>query len=290
MKEATIFLGLIILTTMTTTVESGLQNVQLFLITFLCCFWGVLQIRNQNNLATLPGFASVLINGYTYSYVKKDPRNGEKCCRPIKSKCEETIVQNSEKMPTKRRDTCKVTRGEILCGKRCTAIIKALEKLQRKVEKDEKSREKEEKEITKEEEKLKDLEKEQEKEIIVEEKENKDYIKERTEAPKRKPESGPITSNVNRRVTDVPHSSEEHHSEEEDSFEHYSIEDTEETSSEAKHPKADPEGGAKGLKVKKGQKLTQKQLQRLENAAEEKETESKNPLCKVTEMENGKFQ
>ena len=190
-------------------------------------------------------------------------------------------------MPKKRRDTCKVTRGEILCGKRCTAIIKALEKLQRKVDKDEKSREKEEKERTKEEEKLKDLEKEQEQEIIVEEKENKDYIKERTEAPKPKPE--PITSNVNRRVTDVSHSSEEHHSEEEDSFEHYSIEDSEETSSEAKHPKADPEGGAKGLKVKKGQKLTQKQLQRLENAAEEKETESKNPLCKVTEMENGKF-
>ena len=43
------------------------------------------------------------------------------------------------------------------------------------------------------------------------------------------------------------------------------------------------------LRMKKGQKLTQKQLQRLENAAEEKETESKNPLCKVTEMENGKF-
>ena len=150
MKERTIFLGLIIPTMMTTTVESGLQNVQLFLITFLCCFWGVLQIRNQNNLATLPGFASVLINGYTYSYVYKDPRNGEQCCRPIKSKCEweEIIVQNlfTKKMPKKRRDTCKITRGDILCGKRCTRIRKALEKLQREVE----GREKEEKERTEE--------------------------------------------------------------------------------------------------------------------------------------------
>ena len=39
-------------------------------------------------------------------------------------------------------------------------------------------------------------------------------------------------------------------------------------------------GGGKGLKVKKGQKLNQKQLQMLETIAEEKLAPSTNPLCK----------
>ena len=39
-------------------------------------------------------------------------------------------------------------------------------------------------------------------------------------------------------------------------------------------------GGGKGLKVEEGQKLSQKQLQMLETAAEEKLEASTNPLCK----------
>ena len=265
MKERTIFLGLIILTTMTTTVESGLQNVQLFLITFLCCFWGVLQIRNQNNLATLPGFASVLINGYTYSYVYKDPRNGEKCCRPIKSKCEweEIIVQNlfTKKMP-KRRDTCKITRGDILCGKRCTRIKKALEKLQREVE----GREKEEKERTE--------------EGKEEEKESKEALKPHSSEDERKEEDNQSNEKEKEREEKDKKGKEGREKERERK--------EKEGQRDYVEIHAAP-GGAKGLEVKKGQKLSHRQLQMIETAAEEKETQSRNPLCREEEKGLSRF-
>ena len=260
MKETTIFLGLIIPTTMMTTVESGLQNFQLLnsLLRFCADSGGFFKIGNQNNLATLPGFASVLINGYTYSYVYKDPRNGEKCCRPIKSKCEweEIIVQNlfTKKMP-KRRDTCKITRGEILCGKRCTRIKKALEKLQREVE----GREKEENERTE--------------EGKEEEKESKEALK-------------PHSSEDERKEKDKQSNENEKEREEKDRKEKEGREkERERKEKEGQrdyveiHAEAAP-GGAKGLEVKKGQKLSQRQLQMIETAAEEKETQSRNPLCR----------
>ena len=80
-----------------------------------------------NNFATLIGIASALVNGYTYSYVYKESRHGEKCCRPIKSKCR---FDQKE-----RGNFCKTTRGRIKCGKGCSRIIKALEKLERKEKK-----------------------------------------------------------------------------------------------------------------------------------------------------------
>ena len=260
MKEATIFLGLIILTTMTTTVESGLQNVQLLnsLLRFCADSGGFFKIGNQNNLATLPGFASVLINGYTYSYVYKDPRNGEKCCRPIKSKCEweEIIVQNlfTKKMPKKRRDTCKITRGDILCGKRCTRIRKALEKLQREVE----GREKEEKERTEE---GKEEEKESKEALITHssEDERKEKDKQSNEKEKEREEKG--QKEKERREK------ERERKEKEGQRDYVEIH-------------AAPGMGAKGLEVKKGQKLSQRQLQMIETAAEEKDTQSRNPLCR----------
>ena len=58
-----------------------------------------------------------MINGYTYSYVHKEPRNGTECCRPIKSKC------NSD-------ESCKISRGRVQCGNGCARIIEAIKKLQ----------------------------------------------------------------------------------------------------------------------------------------------------------------
>ena len=259
MKERTIFLGLIILTTMTTTVESGLQNVQLLnsLLRFCADSGGFFKIGNQNNLATLPGFASVLINGYTYSYVYKDPRNGEKCCRPIKSKCEweEIIVQNlfTKKMP-KRRDTCKITRGDILCGKRCTRIKKALEKLQREVE----GREKEEKERTE--------------EGKEEEKESKETLKPHSSEDERKEEDNQSNEKEKER--------EEKGQKEKERREKERERKEKEGQRDYVEIHAAPGMGAKGLEVKKGQKLSQRQLQMIETAAEEKDTQSRNPLCR----------
>ena len=87
----------------------------------------------MNNFATLKGIASVLSNGYTYSYYHTESENGEQCCRPIKSKCE---LGNGNLNSAHK---CKITRGEKQCGNGCTRIIKELEKLERK-EKENKKR------------------------------------------------------------------------------------------------------------------------------------------------------
>ena len=80
----------------------------------------------MNNFATLGGTASVLANGYTYSYVHTKSEKGERCCRPIKSKC---IVNENF------GNTCKISRGRNRCGKDCTRIIKSLEELEQKEKK-----------------------------------------------------------------------------------------------------------------------------------------------------------
>ena len=92
--------------------------------------------RNLNYFATLSGIPSVLLNGYTYSYVHKESKKGEECCRPIKSKCY---------VNKKLRNTCKLSRGEVKCGKGCSQIIKALKKLQRKEKKKKEKKKKEKK-------------------------------------------------------------------------------------------------------------------------------------------------
>ena len=63
----------------------------------------------------------MFINGFTYSYAEKGSKNGERCCRPVKSKC--------------HLEKCQISRGEIKCGEGCGLVIKALLKLQRKEEK-----------------------------------------------------------------------------------------------------------------------------------------------------------
>ena len=65
-------------------------------------------------------------------------------------------------------------------------------------------------------------------------------------------------------------------------FEEYSYEYSYEEKNEEKVVGG---AGGLGLKVKKGQKLSQKQLQMLETAAEERKT-STNPLCKEKKQTN----
>ena len=161
-------------------------------------------------------------------------------------------------MPKTRRDTCKITRGDILCGKRCTRIKKALEKLQREVE----GREKEEKERTE--------------EGKEEEKESKEALK-------------PHSSENERKEKDKQSNEKEKEREEKDKKEKEGREkERERKEKEGQRDYVDiyaeaAPGGAKGLEVKKGQKLSQRQLQMLETAAEEKETQSRNPLCREEE-------
>ena len=100
-----------------------MQNVQSLLFTFKM----PKHLVNLNNFAILTGVASALANGYTYSYFHTESRNGEECCRPIKSKCD--VNENFG-------NTCKITRGQNECGKGCSRIIKSLEKLERREKKE----------------------------------------------------------------------------------------------------------------------------------------------------------
>ena len=79
---------------------------------------------NRNNFATLTGIASALVNGFTYSYLFKESRNGKKCCRPIKSKC---LFEEK-----KGGNVCKTTTGRIKCGRGCFLIVKAVKKMEKK--------------------------------------------------------------------------------------------------------------------------------------------------------------
>ena len=227
----------------------------------------------------MPGIARVLINGFTYSYINKKSKNGEKCCRPVKSKCQpdETTIFTG-------KIVCKITRGEIKCGKGCTRIIKALEKLERR-EKKKKRGEKKKKRGDKKEKIKKEKKKENK---IKNEKTKKEKIKKRKEkkhhksVPHKKSRSGlfrsgPVNRNHQEQVTP---------NYEGKTVEEYSHEDKpcpyEEYGNHEIDEEKDGYGGEgrKGLKVKEGQKLTHKQLQMLETVAEEKQREPTNPLCK----------
>ena len=90
------------------------------------------QKLNLKHFVTFTSIASVFLNGYTYSYITKEPINGEECCLPIKSKCgyEENLGY-----------VCKMSRGQIKCGKGCSRIVNALGKLEKR-EKKKKEKEK----------------------------------------------------------------------------------------------------------------------------------------------------
>ena len=98
--------------------------------------------------------ASVLMNGYTYSYAYTESKNGKNCCRPTKQKCK----KNAD-----LEDVCTTFKGKILCGKKCKGVVKALEKLQQREEKKKKKNE----EKKKREEKKKMLEMQKSKKFIT---------------------------------------------------------------------------------------------------------------------------
>jgi len=181
------------------------------------------------------GKASVMIDGYTYSYVDREPKKGQKgpCCRPTKQQCHQD---------NKLRNICKTKSGKTKCGAECTRLIQALEGLQRKEER--KKRRKKEKEL------------------------EKAKLMQNSKKP----------------------GSEESESE---SFEEYSYSDEETEKKEVpKQSRAYAKrgdfrrseakqdgGGGMGMRLKKGQKLSQKQLNMLESASQVRKT-STNPLCK----------
>ena len=184
-----------------------------------------------NNFATLPGKATVLLHGYTYSYAHRKPRKGQKgpCCRPTKQKC---------KRDNKLRNICKTRSGRTKCGEGCTRLIEALEGLQRKEEAKKKAKKK-----------------------------KKVMISSRSVRPK----------------MEESESFEDYSSESED----YSDEKKEVPRPFAKSRRVPNKQGKKednmGFKAKKGQKLSQKQLNMLESASNVRET-STNPLCKETNL------
>ena len=183
----------------------------------------------------------MLLDDFTYSYVDREPKKGQKgpCCRPTKQKCHQD---------NKLRNICKTKSGKTKCGAECTRLIQALEGLQKREER--KKKRKKEKEL------------------------EKAKLMQNTSKPGREESES--------------ESFEDYNSEEEE----YSDEEYQETEkkefpkqskgffrrSEAK-PDKDPGGGGMGLQVKKGQKLSQKQLNMLESASQVRET-STNPLCK----------
>ena len=243
--------------TMGPTKEPGLQNVSFVPFSL---FFGIyfdhngqnvgpgllLLAKILNNFATLLGKASVMLHGYTYTYMHRKPRKGQKgpCCRPTKQKC---------RRDNNLRNVCKTKSGRTKCGEGCTRLIEALEGLQRKEQMKKKKKE----------EKLK---------------------------------KAKLMQNLGQkpgRQTEDSESFEEYSSESEEYSDEY-----QDTAKKEIPPKSAPyakkrgdpnvfrrsetkqEGGSNmGLRVKKGQKLSQKQLNMLESASQVRKT-STNPLCK----------
>ena len=187
--------------------------------------------------------------------------------------------------------TCKISRGQVKCGKGCTQIINALKKIQRKEEK----------------------KKEQYYDASVSNR-NGIFLSALRKTTRWKFEGEEESSSFEK--NSIVHEDEEREPEHED--EEYSYEDEEysfedETYEEAleklqrgekKNKRKEKEkkssrpktgfdktfedkpygedisgGDGKGLKVKEGQKLSQKQLEMLETVAEENLEASTNPLC-----------
>jgi len=192
------------------------------------------------------GKASVMLHGYTYTYMHRKPRKGQKgpCCRPTKQKC---------RRDNNLRNVCKTKSGRTKCGEGCTRLIEALEGLQRKEQMKKKKKE----------EKLK---------------------------------KAKLMQNLGQkpgRQTEDSESFEEYSSESEEYSDEYQDTAKKEIPTQSRpyaKKRGDPnvfrrsetkqEGGSNmGLRVKKGQKLSQKQLNMLESASQVRKT-STNPLCK----------
>ena len=244
--------------TMTMTKESGLQNVSF--VPFLAftlvkklllnCF---ILGKILNNFATLSGKASVMLHGYTYTYVSRKPKKGQTgpCCRPTKQKC---------RKDKKSRNICKTTSGRTKCGGGCTRLIKALEGLQRKEERKMERRRKKKLETAILKQKARKPEsKESESESFEEySSEEEEYSNEEYQETGKKKEV-PKQKQPYAKKGGPP--------------------DFRRSQTLKKQDKQPGGGEGMGLRVKKGQKLNHKQLNMLESASELRKT-STNPLCK----------
>ena len=194
-----------------------------------------------------------MLHGYTYSYMHRTPRKGQKgpCCRPTKQKCaqDDTSIGGIA-----RRNVCKTSSGRTKCGAGCKRLIAAIEGLMKKQER-----------------------KKRRKEQLRKEKEQKKKAKLKsssTAPPKKEKEED---SESFEEYSDEEYSDEE----ESESFEEYS-EEEEKQDTAKKEAKKEAKKGDKGemvMRVKKDQKLSSKQLKMIESATEVRAT-STNPLCK----------
>ena len=185
-----------------------------------------------------------MLHGYTYSYMHRTPRKGQKgpCCRPTKQKCaqDDTSIGGIA-----GRNVCKTSSGRTKCGAGCKRLIAAIEGLMKKQER-----------------------KKRRKEQLRKEKEQKKKAKLKSSS----------TAPPKKEKEEDSESFEEYSDEEEsESFEEYSEE--EEKQDRAKKEAKKSGKGEMVMRVKKGQKLSSKQLKMIESATEVRAT-STNPLCK----------
>jgi len=190
------------------------------------------------------GKASVMLHGYTYTYMHRTPKKGQKgpCCRPTKQKC---------RRDNNLRNVCKTKSGRTKCGDGCTRLIQALEGLQRK---EERRKKEEEEKLRKAKLMQQNTGKETEESESFEEYSSEEEYSDESQDTARKAIPAQRSPYAKKKGENVFRRSE---------------------TKQDKHPG----GGGKGLRVKKGQKLSHKQLNMLESASKVRRT-STNPLCK----------
>ena len=267
-------------------------------------------------------FQSFLFN---FSYFPAKSRPG--CCWPIKAKCEKKLGA----------DVCKFGRGEVVCRKRCSRMIKGLKKLQKREEKKEiavKNLEMKSKEQSSREDSTfeshssekRERPQKQSKEHnstfdshssdeisedaserrLKSRKQNKKKTKvkprkhsnEKTKLAQRKKGKGKISgkkhiwrakkTKQHSSWEDVPLPQVQYDQPSKQSKETSSSEEAAETASSeestiekmVREENEKPLAGEKGVKLKKGKKLSHKQLKMLVQAAAERKKKSNNPLCR----------
>ena len=218
------------------------------------------------HFAAPPGKVSFLRNGYTYSHEDRPKKVGQKgpCCRPTKTKC--TPTNKCVKTNCKRVNRCDKQIGKTRCGTECTKLINKLKRLQMFEQKrNAKEKKAEEKKAEK-----KKAEKKEAEEKEAEERKAQPMFRSRSVGRLRPRKAKP-------KIEEETTESFENYSEESES--EYDSESDYSDEEESQEKKGD--GGVEmGLRLKKGQKLSHKQLDILESASKKTERTSKNPLCK----------
>ena len=181
---------------------------------------------------------------YIYSTFREKSRPG--CCGPVKSKCERAEGIN----------ICTLTKGKIVCGKECSKMIERLKILQRRREKKKRSGTKQNR--------RKSINRKQK---IAKIKNISKLIKrlEMLQMRKEKEKRSRKRKKVNKRHN---------------SWEDLSSSSLEEIFSSEDFSEEEIIKGEKGVEIEKGEKLSNKQLKMLVQAATEEKKASGNPLCR----------